>query len=72
MKVRKGSTYIFHASFWDVADRRSNTPEEGAVVRVVHPHGCPPPNVMNHCHVETLAGAFIGLVSCNSLTKVRP
>lgn len=69
MKVRKGSTYTFRASFWDVADRRSNTPNEGDRVRVCAPYGCPPPNTMNHCHVETLDGKFIGLVSCNSLSK---
>jgi hypothetical protein len=68
-KVRKGAVYVFRASLWDVADRRANTPEEGALVRVVHPRGCPPPNTMGHCHVETLAGRFVGLVACASLHK---
>ena len=67
MKVRKGSIYMFRASLWDVADRRSNTPENGTLVRVCHPYGCPPPNTMGHCHVETLDGKFIGLVACASL-----
>jgi hypothetical protein len=69
MKVRKGSVYVFEACLLDVADRRSNTPNNGTLVRVCHPHGCPPPNTMNHAHVETLDGEFIGLVSCASLHK---
>jgi len=71
MKVRKGSVYEFQACLIDVADRRSNTPRNGTLVRVCHPHGCPPPNTMGHCHVETLAGEFIGLVACGSLQPVR-
>ena len=67
MKVRKGATYTFRASLWDVADRRQHTPPDGTRVRVIHPYGCPPPNTMGHCHVETLDGHFIGLVACSSL-----
>ena len=69
MKVRKGGVYRFEACGWDVFDCNSNTPENGTLVRVCHPHGCPAPNTMNHCHVESLEGKFIGLVSCNSLSK---
>lgn len=69
MRVRKGSVYRFEACLLDVADRRSNTPANGTLVRVCHPYGCPPPNTMNHCHVETLGGQFIGLVCCASLSK---
>lgn len=71
MKVRKGTTYVFEASGWDIFDRRNNTPQNGTIVRVCHPHGCPPTNTMGHCHVETLNGKFIGLVSCTSLRKVQ-
>jgi hypothetical protein len=39
------------------------------VVRVCTPYGCPPPNTMGHCFVETLEGKFIGLVSTASLHK---
>jgi len=67
MKVRKGRIYRFRACLIDIADRRANTPANGTLVRVCHPHGCPPPNTMGHCHVETLDGEFIGLVACNSL-----
>lgn len=69
MRVRKGQILTFRACGWDVIDRRDNTPADGTRVRVCAPYGCPPPNAMNHCFVETLAGQFIGLVSCNSLTK---
>lgn len=67
MRVRKGSVYVFKASLWDIADRHANTPPDGTLVRVVHPYGCPAPNTMGHCHVATLEGKFIGLVSCASL-----
>jgi hypothetical protein len=67
VKVRKGSVYRFEASFWDRYDRLRVTPADGTLVRVVHPHGCPPPNTMGHAMVETLGGEFIGLVACASL-----
>jgi len=67
MKVRKGAVYLFEAAGFDCFDRRENTPANGTLVRVCTPHGCPPPNTMGHCFVETLAGEFIGLVSTASL-----
>ncbi len=67
MKVRKGRVYVFEASPWDIIDARSNTPANGTKVRVIHPPGCPPPNVMGHCHVESMEGEFIGLVATASL-----
>ena len=69
MKVRKGQIFKFEAAGWDLIDRKANTPANGAIVRVCTPHGCPPPNAMGHCFVETLEGKFIGLVSTNSLVK---
>ena len=67
MKVRKGQVFVFQANGWDRFDRRDNTPEDGTVVRVCTPHGCPPPNTMGHCFVEDMSGKFIGLVSTSSL-----
>lgn len=67
--VRKGGIYVFHASLWDIADRRPYMPDEGTRVRVIHPHGCPAPNTMGHCHIESLAGQFLGLVACASLHR---
>jgi hypothetical protein len=69
VRVRKGGIYEFEACGWDIFDRKENTPANGTIVRVCTPHGCPPPNAMNHCFVETLDGKFIGLVSCNSLKQ---
>lgn len=34
---------------------------------VVNLSGCPQANVMGHCHVQHLGGAFAGLVCTNSL-----
>jgi hypothetical protein len=67
MKARVGSVYEFRACGWDRFDRRDNTPEDGTLVRVCSPRGCPPANTMGHAFVETLAGEFIGLVAVNSL-----
>ena len=69
MKVRKGQVLVFNAAGWDRFDARANTPADGTVVRVCAPPGCPGPNVMSHCFVETLGGSFIGLVSTASLSK---
>jgi hypothetical protein len=69
MKVRKGQVLTFKAVGWDRFDRKSNTQADGTRVRVCAPHGCPPPNAMGHCFVETLEGKFIGLVSTASLYK---
>lgn len=69
MKVRKGQVFKFKACGWDIADRKENTPADGTIVRVCTPYGCPRPNVMGHCFVETMEGKFIGLVHTNSLEK---
>ena len=68
MRVRKGQKVKYNPNMLDLIDPKTNL-KKGDVVRVTHCHGCPPPNTMNHCHVETLDGKFIGLVSCNSLEK---
>jgi hypothetical protein len=71
MHVRTGSIYTFKACGWDRFDGRGHTPCDGTLVRVVAPYGCPPPNTLNHCFVETLEGKFIGLVCCASLYRAR-
>jgi hypothetical protein len=68
MRVRKGQKVKYVPNGWDTLDPKTNL-KPGDIVRVTHCHGCPPPNTMNHCHVETLDGVFIGLVHCNSLEK---
>ncbi len=69
MKVRKGQVFTFQANGWDRFDRKENTPKDGTIVRVCTPYGCPPPNAIGHCFVETLDGKFIDLVSTGSLTR---
>jgi hypothetical protein len=68
--IRKGRTYYYKPCGWDVADPKTAL-RPGDLVRVCHPHGCPKPGTMGHCHVETLAGAFLGLVACGSLVPWR-
>ncbi len=68
MRVRKGQTYTYQPNMLDTIDGRTSL-KPGDKVRVIHPHGCPPPNTMNHCHVERLNGEWGGLVHCNSLQK---
>ena len=67
MRVRKGQRVKYEAAGWDSFDARTNL-KNGDIVRVCHPRSCPPPNTMGHCHVETLEGKFIGLVSTASLS----
>jgi hypothetical protein len=69
MKVRKGQKVRYNPNFLDATDARTNL-QKGDIVKVTHCNGCPPPNTMGHCHVETLDGKFIGLVSTGSLEKV--
>jgi len=70
MRVRKGGRYVFWAAGMDRFDPAHLGLEDGQEVRVVHPRGCPPPNTMGHCHVEDLAGNFMGLVQCDSLNQL--
>lgn len=65
MKVRKGSSYRYEPSFWDRIDPKTEL-KGGEIVKVVHPHGCPPPNTMGHAHIE-YEGRFAGLVCTASL-----
>lgn len=70
MRVRKGSVYIYSPSAWDIFDARTAL-VPGERVRVVHPHGCPPPNTLRHAHVEREStGEFMGLVCTASLYTV--
>ena len=68
MKVRTGQRVRFNPSMWDKIDPKTNL-KGGEIVRVIKCHGCPPPNTMGHCHVETLDGVFLGLVQTASLEK---
>jgi hypothetical protein len=69
MKVRNGQVLQFKACGWDIYDRHEGTPADGTIVRVCAPYGCPKPNTMGHCYVETLDGRFLGLVHTNSLHR---
>jgi len=66
MKVRTGTTYRFEPVAMDCWAPAHQGLERGDLVKVIHPHGCPPPNTMGHCHVER-DGKFMGLVCCGSL-----
>jgi hypothetical protein len=52
----------------DVYDSRTEA-IDGDRVRVVNLHGAPKANTMNHCHIESLEGDFLGMVHVNSLVK---
>jgi hypothetical protein len=75
MRVRAGTAYRFDPVGWDRIDPpygvKSGLIKSGDTVRVVKLHGCPPPNTMGHCHVQTLAGEFAGLVCTGSLERVK-
>lgn len=71
MRVKVKSVYTFRPSIWDSIDPPMGVKNgeliSGDSVRVVNLVGCPPANTMNHCHIETLGGLFVGLVSTDSL-----
>lgn len=73
-KVKTGAIYRFFPVFFD----RANPPaardvSEGEEVRVVKLYGCPPPNTMGMCHIESRDEngnwKFAGMVCCNSLVR---
>lgn len=57
---------VYDPQGWDKFDPKTNL-KPGDTVKVVHPHGCPPPGTMGHCHVEGPDGKFAGLVCVISL-----
>ena len=69
MKVRKGQVYVYHPVPLDILRPANNGLQDGEQVRVIQLPGAPPPNTMNHAHVERLNGEFVGLVHTNSLQK---
>jgi hypothetical protein len=68
MKVRVNSVYTYEPVPIDLIDGKVDA-KKGDRVRVINLHGAPKANTMNHCHIETLEGKFLGLVCCNSLVK---
>jgi hypothetical protein len=67
MKVKVGQVLVYHPNLLDRTDGRTSL-KSGDVVKVINVHGCPKANTMGHCYVgEAYSGAFIGLVSTNSL-----
>lgn len=74
-RVRKGSVYRYDPVSYDRADPpygvKAGILARGDHVRVIHPHGCPAPNTMGMCHIETLAEEFAGLVFTNSLKPLE-
>lgn len=69
MKVRAGQKYIFYPNHLDRFDARTQL-VPGSIVTVVRMPGCPPPNTMQHAHVE-FDGKFAGLVHTNSLHSFK-
>jgi hypothetical protein len=67
-RVRMGARYTYRPALIDLIDPKT-TLVPGEPVRVIRPHGCPPPNTMGHCHVADMSGKFRGLVLTNSLQR---
>ncbi|MGZ5728236.1 MAG: hypothetical protein ACXWI8_13585 [Burkholderiales bacterium] len=67
MKGTAGQVLFYVPCLFDIADGRTGL-EVGERVKVITPHGCPPPNAMRHCFVgDPETGDFIGLVCASSL-----
>ena len=69
MKVRLGSVYTFRPNAIDTFYTQHHSASDGQRVRVIQLPGAPKPNTMNHAHIESLSGDFLGLVSTGSLIK---
>ena len=72
-RVTAGKTYTFRAVGMDTWDPpygvKADILTDGDQVRVVNLPGCPKSNVMGHAYIQTMAGAFAGLVLVNSLDR---
>lgn len=69
MKARAGTVYRYVPNLLDSMHRCARA-SPGQLVRVVKLRFAPPPNTMGQCHIEDMAGHFLGMVSCNSLYHV--
>lgn len=69
-KVRAGATYVFDATFYDIIHPSAEV-KNGDVVRVVNLKSAPKANTMGQCHIESLDGTFLGMVSTASLTPAK-
>ena len=68
--VRLGSRYRYKPCVLDQLHPCSNA-SPGDIVQVCKPYGCPPPNTMGQCHIQTPEGTFLGMVSTASLIPVK-
>ncbi len=72
-RVRAGAKYRFDPVPLDQINPphgvTSGLIAAGDMVRVVNLSGCPKANTMGHCHIQTMAGEFAGLVCTNSLIR---
>jgi len=72
-RVRTNATYVYDPGFIDTYDPphgvQAKLLKPGDTVRVVKLYGCPPPNTMGHCHINTMDGQFAGLVRVGSLQR---
>jgi hypothetical protein len=72
-RVRTNCFYTYNPVMLDQCDPphgvKSRILKTGDRVRVVNLPGCPKNGTMGMCHIQTMTGAFAGLVCCNSLDK---
>lgn len=67
MKVRANATYRYSPCILDSHLDPKSDAKSGDIVRVVNLPMAPKANTMGQCHIETLDGKFLGMVSTNSL-----
>lgn len=71
MRVISGRKYRFNPNLLDRIHVCASSLNKGDIVTVVKLNGAPPPNTMGQCHVNGPDGKFAGMVSCNSLEKIK-
>jgi hypothetical protein len=66
MRVRVNSLYVYDPVPLDLIHRCAHA-KKGDTVRVINLRGAPKANTMGQCHIQSVDGEFLGMVSTNSL-----
>jgi hypothetical protein len=69
-RVRVKSTYVYIPNLFDLLHVCSDA-QYGECVRVINLPHAPKANTMGQCHIESLDGDFLGMVSVKSLHKAQ-
>lgn len=69
-RVRVGQRFTFERTGLDRFAGYAHTPQNGTIVEVCQPYGCPRNGTMGQCYVQRPGGGFIGMVAIASLRRI--